>query len=48
MFDRPPQPADEVSTDAKQHHGAWKRVGDRLLFTGVSADSSRPLDPDSA
>jgi uncharacterized protein YjbI with pentapeptide repeats len=31
MVDRPPQPADEDSTDAKQHRGAWKRVGDRLL-----------------
>jgi uncharacterized protein YjbI with pentapeptide repeats len=31
VIDRPPHPADEVRTDAKQHHGAWKRVGDRLL-----------------
>jgi hypothetical protein len=31
MVDRPPQPADEESTDAKQHRRAWKRVGVRLL-----------------
>jgi hypothetical protein len=31
MVDRPPQLADEDSADTKQHRGAWKQVGDRLL-----------------
>jgi uncharacterized protein YjbI with pentapeptide repeats len=31
MVDRPPQPADDDSTDAKQHRRAWKRLGDSLL-----------------